>query len=672
MRKKKAKLFNQIFSLIMIMSLVPVLMISFIIMNKTNQMMENSVGMYSQKLVEQLGNNIDNSVSDIRVSVSKWVSSNDVKVYMQSSDSLSVKEKNSIKNDIQKTTANLILGKASIGAVYLIKNGEIILNYENNIEAGLEKVVVSEEFLGSKQVTDLVTNQAGQFQWITYKTDSSIYAFVGLADENGTYVLFSINLQTFADMLTQCNLDDDTLISLVDHTWDNVSINNRDLLNKEDNLVYSDHSDKIIEKSGYYILEGHLVSYSQLANGWSLFIDARLSTLLEEEKQIQIVIVVLVLIILIGAVVISTLFSKKVVRPLYKITEYMHSIQRGNIDIDEDELLKIKVYNQETFVLKEGFVSLIKKLKKIILNAKQVTATVADSTNKLNVMSSNTVKSAVEVEQAVGSIAEGAQEQQSQISKVIDSMEELAEELQCMEVVAEKVEDVANETKKISTSAQQNIHILTKGVSETIEIGDNINQMVNELSAEVESIKEVISVVKGINEQTNLLALNATIEAARAGDLGKGFAVVADEVRNLSVQTQRAIKMIERAVTHIYVKKDSTLKEVGKAIKLFEQQGPIAKDASNAFDSILTGMEKTTEELNTLIQIINKLEERKDNVKSGMNQMSLINEHEASASEEVYAESTIQSEYANRIGEMTKQIVVSMQELSNTYQEFNK
>jgi methyl-accepting chemotaxis protein len=144
-----------------------------------------------------------------------------------------------------------------------------------------------------------------------------------------------------------------------------------------------------------------------------------------------------------------------------------------------------------------------------------------------NQQSENASASSVETSSTVQSIAAGAEEMNS-------SVEEIAESMAVSKV---SVDEAYDQTITADNATQQ-------------------------LTAAAQSMGGIVELIQAIASQINLLALNATIESARAGDAGKGFAVVANEVKNLAMQTTTATEQIAKEIDNMQSISENVVKSL--------------------------------------------------------------------------------------------------------------
>jgi methyl-accepting chemotaxis protein len=212
---------------------------------------------------------------------------------------------------------------------------------------------------------------------------------------------------------------------------------------------------------------------------------------------------------------------------------------------------------------------------------------------------SNVSASAVQLEQAAGTLTRTAETTQGLSSQVAGASEEASANMQS---VATATEELSASVDEIGRRVRDSNKIADAAVRQAQETDGRIGK----LSRAAQEIGDVVKLITAIAEQTNLLALNATIEAARAGDAGRGFAVVASEVKSLASQTAKATDEIS---SHIAGMQGATqesvaaIKEIGGTIgqisaiaaaiaSAVEQQSSATQEIARNVQSVAQGTEE--------------------------------------------------------------------------------
>ena len=278
----------------------------------------------------------------------------------------------------------------------------------------------------------------------------------------------------------------------------------------------------------------------------------------------------------VATIVLATLLTRSIVRPLSEAVEVADSVAKGNLTLAIDTR-----GNDEPARLLQALKGMQGNLRSTIEQitgaADQLAAAATQLTSVTEATTHNLHRQNLEIDQAATAV--------TQMSSAVDEVARNAAD----------ASESSSESGQIARHGSAQINQTLSTIGQLASDVDATSAHFGQLAHKIRGISQVLDVIRSIAEQTNLLALNAAIEAARAGDAGRGFAVVADEVRALAHKTGQSTWEIETMIGTVQNDTERALQAMNSSNGLAKQTLEVARDAGTALEQIIDSISVITD-----------------------------------------------------------------------------
>ncbi len=349
----------------------------------------------------------------------------------------------------------------------------------------------------------------------------------------------------------------------------------------------------------------------------------------------------------------------------------------GNIDQVADGDLGVTVPEEEAKrgdelgVMARSVRSLVHNLGTTIHGIHDSSETLTNFSGDFKENFKNINSSIESINMAVEEIAAGANDQANETQHVSDQMTEMGTMIGDTEISLETLVAKTQEMQEVNATLNKTLQELSEISANTKEAVDEIQAQTTSTNTSANEIRAAVELITDLADQTNLLSLNASIEAANAGEYGKGFAVVANAVRELAERSGASADEIAVIVNQLITNSDhsvATMEEVLKDIAVQNERLDLTEQAFVALNEQITHV---MEEIDVISGRMERLNENKDVVVSGLESLAAIAEQNAASTEETAAALSELECAISDCNESTEQLVDLAGDMTQSVERFD-
>lgn len=300
------------------------------------------------------------------------------------------------------------------------------------------------------------------------------------------------------------------------------------------------------------------------------------------KNNIQLILFAICILGILFAVLIGSITSRSIVKPIKKLIKDTAIIAQGNLAYKSDIKGKGEIGR-----LSREFNTMADSLKILVTKISGTVNNTIDGTKQLNKHVRNVNNISLEVENASKDLQIGSEKQVLQLEETKVKLDNISKNAENIFIQTENIVICNNSTKKVVEQEEKSLKLLKEEMIKTKGRMSHMSDKINNFRNDLGQIGKMTEIITGIASQTKLLSFNASIEAARAGEVGKGFNVVAQEIRKLSEESDASVNNIKKVIKHLFDEMENTTVEVEKNVANVETVSGIVDNTEEAFEEIV-------------------------------------------------------------------------------------
>ncbi len=339
--------------------------------------------------------------------------------------------------------------------------------------------------------------------------------------------------------------------------------------------------------------------------------------------------------------------------PLEHLRQGLHAMAQGDLTValeadpetiptrrrDEigDLIRTFNAMGAKTAGAAEAYETARRRVSEMLREIGHTSETLASTSQQMAGVSQEAGRAVDEIACAVGSVAEGAEQQVRAITAARQLTEEVASASLSSASGAAATAGAAAHARGLAEEGSRVVGEVIAAMEDVQASTEELTRAIHSLDARSEQIGQIVDTITAIAEQTNLLALNAAIEAARAGEQGRGFAVVAEEVRKLAEQSQSAAGSIGELIAEIQSQTRQAVALGEAGAQRTEVGFGTVRQASDVFEQITAAVTDMDERVSEIGAAISQITGSGARMQDSIVAVASIAEESSAASEQVSA-----------------------------------